>query len=49
MLPLQPSLADDRAESLAEFIEANGLPDDWRPDPEDFDSLLASGTIPELA
>lgn len=49
MLPLQPSLADDRAESLARFIEANGLPDDWQPDPEDFDPLLLAGTIPELA
>lgn len=49
MLPLQPSLADDRAESLAEFIEANGLPDDRQPDPEDFDPFLSAGTIPDLA
>ena len=49
MLPLQPSLADDRAESLSEFIEANGLPDEWQPDPEDFYPLLSAGTIPELA
>lgn len=47
MLPLQPSLADDRAESLARYIDANGLPDEWQPDPEDLDPFLAFGVIPD--
>jgi len=47
MLPLQPSLADDRAESLARYIADNDLPDDWQPDPEDLDPFLASGMIPD--
>ena len=47
MLPLQPSLADDRAESLARYIADNGLPDDWQPDPEDLDPFLAFGVIPD--
>ena len=35
MLPLQPSLADDREADRLELIEALGLPEDWQPDPED--------------
>ena len=35
MLPLQPSLADDHEAERLEFLEANDLPDDWQPDPED--------------
>jgi hypothetical protein len=35
MLPLQPSLADDREQDRLDFLAANDLPDDYRPDPED--------------
>lgn len=37
MLPLQPSLADDRHQELLEFLAANDLPDDYQPDPEDLE------------
>jgi hypothetical protein len=47
MLPLQPSLANDRAESLARYIAENDLPEDWQPDPEDMDPFLAFGMIPD--
>ena len=47
MLSLQPSLADDRAESLARYIADNGLPEYWQPDPEDVDPFLAFGVIPD--
>ena len=35
MLPLQPPLSHDREQERAELLEANDLPDDWQPDPED--------------
>lgn len=37
MLPLQPSLADDRHQDFLEFLAANDLPDDHHPDPEDME------------
>ena len=40
MLPLQPSLADDREAERLEFLQANGLPDDHQPDPEDLQPWL---------
>ena len=36
MLPLQPSLADDREQDFLEWLAREGIdPDDWQPDPED--------------
>jgi len=36
MLPLQPSLADDREADLADWLIAQGIdPDTFQPDPED--------------
>ena len=35
MLPLQPPLSHDREEERREYLDANGLPDEWQPDPED--------------
>lgn len=35
MLPLQPPASLEWEEDRAEFIDANNLPDDWMPDPED--------------
>jgi hypothetical protein len=37
MLPLQPPLWMERQAELAEWLEAQGLPDDYQPDPEDLE------------
>lgn len=36
MMPLQPSLADDREQDLADWLISQGIdPEEWAPDPED--------------
>jgi hypothetical protein len=35
MLPLQPSLADDKEQDFLDFLAAHDLPDHCSPDPED--------------
>lgn len=36
MLPLQPSLADDREADLMDWLISQGIdPEEWQPDPED--------------
>jgi len=37
MLPLQPPPWQDREAERAEWLEAQGLPEDWQPDPEDLE------------
>jgi hypothetical protein len=37
MLPLMPPLAEELEQERIEYIEANDLPEDWQPDPEDLD------------
>lgn len=37
MLPLQPPAWMEREAELAEWLEAQGLPEDWQPDPDDLE------------